>query len=85
LNQVEEFQRSWRFGANSRSWLKSEPGSKLRRRRGTLGRRATDQSVQVIRIVRLPDLQRSVDIAPIGGDDVHRHRYLIAKQRPERP
>jgi hypothetical protein len=46
---------------------------------------ATDQSVQVIRIVRLPDLQRSVDLAPIGGVEVHRHRYLIAKQKPERP
>jgi hypothetical protein len=46
---------------------------------------ATDQSVQVICIIRAPDLQRSVDLAPIGGVEVHRHRYLIARQRPERP
>jgi hypothetical protein len=39
----------------------------------------------VIRIVRVPDLQSSVDLAPIGGVEVHRHRYLIAKQRPDRP
>jgi hypothetical protein len=39
----------------------------------------------VIRIIRVPDLQRSVDLAPTDGVDVHRHRYLSAKQRPERP
>ena len=30
LNQVAEFRRSWRFRANSRSWLKSKPGSEAR-------------------------------------------------------
>jgi len=35
---------------------------------------STDQSVQVIRIDRLAELQRSVDLAPIGGVEVHRHR-----------
>ena len=36
LNQVEEFQAPWRSRANSRTWLKSEPGSELRRHSGTL-------------------------------------------------
>jgi hypothetical protein len=36
LNQVAEFRRSWRSRAHSRSWLKSKPGSKVRRHRGSL-------------------------------------------------